>query len=52
MDKRKNRLLQMTTEESRNFYRERSIELINRIESVTMLKKIYTVAKTLKDISK
>lgn len=34
------------------WYRERIVEIIERIHDETMLKKIYTVSKTLKDLSR
>lgn len=33
-----------------NFYKEKIVEIVNQIESESTLKKIYTFAKTLKDI--
>lgn len=46
MDKRKDDLSKITKES----YREKIVEMIGRIEDETMLKKIYTFAKTIKDI--
>lgn len=36
----------------KNWYRKKIIEMVNQIESESALKKIYTFAKTLNDISK
>lgn len=36
----------------KEWYKEKIIEMVNQIESESALKKIYTFAKTLNDISK